>query len=59
MIRTNSDKMQLTSMLAYIQFYLNYNGKQGLLDENKVLEDVMCEVLNRLYGWNLKNLDIN
>ncbi len=59
MIRTHSDKMQLTSMLAYIQFYLNYNGKQGLLDENKVLEDVMCEVLNRLYGWNLKNLDIN
>ena len=57
MTRTQIDKKQLSSMFAYIQTYLAYNGQQGLLDENKVLEDVMCEVLNRLYGWNLKNLN--
>lgn len=57
MTRTHTDKMQLTSMFAYIQSYLDYNGKQGLLDENKVFEDIMCEVLNRVYGWHLKNLN--
>lgn len=47
MTRTHTDKMQLTSMFAYIQSYLDYNGKQGLLDENKVLEDIMCEKVQR------------
>ncbi|MDD6207991.1 MAG: SMEK domain-containing protein [Clostridiales bacterium] len=57
MTRTHTDKQQLISMFAYIQLYLEYNGKQGLLDENKILEDIMCEVLNRVYGWHLKNLN--
>lgn len=57
MTRIHTDKIQLSFMLAYIKTYLYYNGKQGLLDENKALEDVMCEVLNRIYGWNLKNLN--
>mgnify|MGYP000673018705 len=28
-----------------------------MLDENKVMEDIMCEVLNRVYGWHLVNLN--
>ena len=42
MTRTHADKDSLASILAYINTYLKYNGKQGLLDENKALEDVMC-----------------
>ena len=57
MTRTRADKDMLASILAYIKTYLRYNGKQGLLDENKALEDVMCEVLNRIYGWKLENLN--
>ena len=57
MTRTHADKDSLASILAYINTYLKYNGKQGLLDENKALEDVMCEVLNRIYGWKLENLN--
>lgn len=57
MTRTYADKDSLASILAYINTYLKYNGKQGLLDENKALEDVMCEVLNRIYGWKLENLN--
>ena len=57
MTRTRVDKDNFSSMLAYINTYLRYNGKLGLLDENKALEDVMCEILNRIYGWKLENLN--
>ena len=57
MTRSHTDKDQLGTMFAYIRICLQYNGRQGLLDENKILEDIMCNVLNRVYGWHLKNLN--
>ena len=44
-------------MFAFLHTYLKYSGKLNMLDENKVMEDIMCEVLNRVYGWHLVNLN--
>ena len=57
MTRSHTDKDMLSAMLAFWSLYLKFNGKQGLLDENKVMEDIMCEILNRVYGWKLNNLN--
>lgn len=57
MTRLHTDKDMLSAMFAFLSLYLKFNGKQGLLDENKVMEDIMCEILNRVYGWKLNNLN--
>ncbi|MCI7086733.1 MAG: SMEK domain-containing protein, partial [Lachnobacterium sp.] len=57
MTRSHTDKEQLSSMFAFLHTYLKYSGKLNMLDENKVMEDIMCEVLNRIYGWHLVNLN--
>lgn len=57
MTRSHTDKEQLSSMFAFLHTYLKYSGKLNMLDENKVMEDIMCEVLNRVYGWHLVNLN--
>ena len=49
MTRSHTDKEQLSSMFAFLHTYLKYSGKLNMLDENKVMEDIMCEVLNRVY----------
>lgn len=51
MTRLRTDKEQLSSMFAFLHTYLKYSGKLNMLDENKAMEDIMCEVLNRVYGW--------
>ena len=57
MTRSHTDKEQLSSMFAFLHTYLKYSGKLNMLDENKAMEDIMCEVLNRVYGWHLVNLN--
>lgn len=54
MTRSHTDKEQLSSMFAFLHTYLKYSGKLNMLDENKVMEDIMCEVLNRVYGWHVR-----
>ena len=54
MTRSHTDKEQLSSMFAFLHTYLKYSGKLNMLDENKAMEDIMCEVLNRVYGWHVR-----
>lgn len=54
MTRSHTDKEQLSSMFAFLHTYLKYSGKLNMLVENKAMEGIMCEVLNRVYGWHVR-----
>lgn len=54
MTRSHTDKEQRQFNVCILHTYLKYSGKLNMLDENKVMEDIMCEVLNRVYGWHVR-----
>lgn len=41
--------------LSQIQAEVKLNNATGLFDINQAAEDVICSLLNYIYGWNLKN----
>jgi hypothetical protein len=46
---------RLFSILAH---YIEYQNSKGLFDINKYCEDFFCELLNKVYDMNLKNLNL-
>ena len=45
--------------LALVQFetYVKYSVKQDMTDINRYAEDFYCELLNKAFGWELRNLN--
>ena len=47
----------IADKLAYMESQIKRYGEIRLLDENTAMEDVVCELLNIMYGYHLQNLN--
>lgn len=48
---------QLTTALTILSVQITNKGKQGMLDDNRVIEIILPKLLNDLYGYQLKDLN--
>ncbi|MBQ8823242.1 MAG: SMEK domain-containing protein [Lachnospiraceae bacterium] len=48
---------ELNRLFSVLETMLGNGGRMGLLDDHLCCEDIMCKVLNDIYGWELVNLN--
>ncbi|MBQ7921447.1 MAG: SMEK domain-containing protein [Clostridia bacterium] len=58
MSRTQEYQKKIADKLAFLESKLKRYGDLHLYDENIAMEDVVCHLLNLIYGYKLVNLNI-
>lgn len=57
MLERTQKNDQLTFALTILSVQITNKGKQGMLDDNRVIEIILPKLLNDLYGYQLKDLN--
>ena len=58
-MRNRKDMNQeITTLFILLGDYIRSSGMQCMLDNNRVMETVLVELLNDLYGWSLTDLNV-
>ena len=57
MLRTNENIAKIELLLGIYESYIKFQNSRGYNDINKDCEDVFCTLLNRIYNYELKNVN--